>query len=868
MVLAERNTTDVVRNGRRSRGPSPNTHTHTPGGVGTNSTSLVGSGGGGNSGNANEKTTTAVPGAGTPESSDDDNSTKRNGKSKAKQSEYEEKIRVGRDYQAVCPPLVPEVERRPEQMNERALLVWSPTKEIPDLKLEEYISVAKEKYGYNGEQALGMLFWHKHDLERAVMDLANFTPFPDEWTIEDKVLFEQAFQFHGKSFHRIRQMLPDKSIASLVKYYYSWKKTRHRSSAMDRQEKTIKAVVKDGSENGSEVGSNEESDNDDKKGHSNNSTTSITDATTTTSTTNNTTSTTSSVNTTTANTINSNNNNNHSSNINNNNNNNHSSNINNNNNNGDENNQGSNQGGSNSSNTSNNDLDPEQLGIFAANNNGQGDEVLGFGLSSADGATNGGSNNNNNGEIGGDPSLLRRVVVGGFCKICNVVCHVLHDSPLGRMCKSCHTHWRRTGNRRPISGPESNAPRRSTHNCAANADRSKRKPPKGMYINHDDLTALASCKNPSVYLAERDRKITALMAEIQKNRQMMEQLDKECDSINLEDVVSKPATANTETAQPRISARWSPDEIQVALLALREYGKNFPMIAKLVTTKTEAHVRTFYLNNRRRYNLDQIVKEYEAGKSEESGAEDQNEPAVDAAASAASAATAVGTSTPTAATAAAAAPSAAPGAVDSASATIATAARKQSTETSNNGVEPNQESPSKKEDSSNTKKPELAAGGAGEAADDTLAVPSSVSSSTGTPPSNVTPGTAGSNKPTGGSATITITDESDTATNSSSDVVTSGPAGATGSSALSSASSASASASAPAPKSQASSEELKSNPAISGVVASGTVAAGAGTAANPTRKRDSSVLAIAEQPAAKKVAVSGTSGGGVEFMGK
>lgn len=52
-----------------------------------------------------------------------------------------------------------------------------------------------------------MLFWHKHNLERAVLDLANFTPFPDEWTVEDKVLFEQAFQFHGKSFHRIRQMV-------------------------------------------------------------------------------------------------------------------------------------------------------------------------------------------------------------------------------------------------------------------------------------------------------------------------------------------------------------------------------------------------------------------------------------------------------------------------------------------------------------------------------------------------------------------------------------------------------------------------------------------------------------------------------------
>ncbi|MEQ2211036.1 REST corepressor 2, partial [Xenoophorus captivus] len=55
--------------------------------------------------------------------------------------------------------------------------------------------------------ALGMLLWHKHDVERSLADLANFTPFPDEWTVEDKVLFEQAFSFHGKSFHRIQQMV-------------------------------------------------------------------------------------------------------------------------------------------------------------------------------------------------------------------------------------------------------------------------------------------------------------------------------------------------------------------------------------------------------------------------------------------------------------------------------------------------------------------------------------------------------------------------------------------------------------------------------------------------------------------------------------
>lgn len=51
------------------------------------------------------------------------------------------------------------------------------------------------------------MFWHKYDIEKATADLQNFTPFPDEWTVEDKVLFEQGYQFHGKSFNRIRQMV-------------------------------------------------------------------------------------------------------------------------------------------------------------------------------------------------------------------------------------------------------------------------------------------------------------------------------------------------------------------------------------------------------------------------------------------------------------------------------------------------------------------------------------------------------------------------------------------------------------------------------------------------------------------------------------
>lgn len=45
-----------------------------------------------------------------------------------------DKIRVGRDYQAVCPELQPESLRKPELLADRALLVWSPTTDIPESK--------------------------------------------------------------------------------------------------------------------------------------------------------------------------------------------------------------------------------------------------------------------------------------------------------------------------------------------------------------------------------------------------------------------------------------------------------------------------------------------------------------------------------------------------------------------------------------------------------------------------------------------------------------------------------------------------------------------------------------------------------------
>uniref|UniRef100_A0A182N535 REST corepressor n=1 Tax=Anopheles dirus TaxID=7168 RepID=A0A182N535_9DIPT len=529
MVLAERTTEGGVRNGKRSRGPSPNGHA----GAGV--------------------VTTSAGGAGATDSSSDEENSRKNGntsKTTKTKSEYEEKIRVGRDYQAVCPELVAPNDRKPEQLNDRALLVWSPTKEIPDIKLEEYITVAKEKYGYNGEQALGMLFWHKHDLERAVLDLANFTPFPDEWTAEDRVLFEQAFQFHGKSFHRIRQMLPDKSIASLVKFYYSWKKTRSRTSVMDRQEKMKK---NDSSENGSDHGSNEESDNEDKA-PPNSSTTA-----------------------------------------------------------------GSNSGS-------------------AANSNSTG------GPNGSGGARNHDAENESNGSSGGGGGGSGGGGGGGCattegslnCTGCGVTCSEVHASSQGKLCGSCHHHWRRTGVLRPTTGPSfMNKRTRGSNILGKSGDSHKRRPPKGMYINHDDIVKLASTAQndngrhgsavggataaaaaaataavkkgtqSDDLLASMDREIVSLLSQIQYNKQTASGLKRKIDDV-LE--VLKPP----EVSSARLNSRWNNEELMLAVQGVRMYGRDFQAIADTLGSKTETQVRTFFMNYRRRFNLDAVLKEFEA----------------------------------------------------------------------------------------------------------------------------------------------------------------------------------------------------------------------------------------------------------------
>ena len=151
------------------------------------------------------------------------------------------------------------VSKSREEIIEMETAVWAPSETLDDKQLDAYINEAINKYSYTKEQALVLLYWNKHDIQKSLSDMNKYVPKPNDWTSEEKILFEQAYWMYGKNFNKIRQVvftleknihiyffrkelnqlflnlkkLPDKTQGSLVTFYYAWKKSRLQTSAMD-----------------------------------------------------------------------------------------------------------------------------------------------------------------------------------------------------------------------------------------------------------------------------------------------------------------------------------------------------------------------------------------------------------------------------------------------------------------------------------------------------------------------------------------------------------------------------------------------------------------------------------------------------------
>ncbi|XP_072350927.1 REST corepressor 3-like, partial [Scyliorhinus torazame] len=317
-------------------------------------------------------------------------------------------------------------------------------------------------------QALGMLLWHKHDVDKSLADLANFTPFPDEWTVEDKVLFEQAFSFHGKSFQRIQQMLPDKLISSLVKYYYSWKKTRTRTSVMDRQARKL-------------LHKKEREDSNDEA---------------------------------------------------------------------------------------------EEVTVQIADDSDY------------------------------EPDVKREISSAG--SILPLFRNVVASEELERVEVGSRTQGKRPGEPKPANGKSISVKRESQSiQYRHHPPRSKRRPPKDMYLSQEEVAGVSANPNAAtISLRQLDSQLISIKRQVQTIKQINSSLKQTLDGGI--DKLRPPETT------PKLNARWTSEEQLLAVQGIRKYGRNFQAIAEVIGNKTLAQVNTFFVSYRRRFNLEEILQEWEA----------------------------------------------------------------------------------------------------------------------------------------------------------------------------------------------------------------------------------------------------------------
>ncbi|KAJ8790177.1 hypothetical protein J1605_004644 [Eschrichtius robustus] len=292
-------------------------------------------------------------------------------------------MRVGAEYQARIPEFDPGATKYTDKDN-GGMLVWSPYHSIPDAKLDEYIAIAKEKHGYNVEQ------------------------------------------------------LPDKTIASLVKYYYSWKKTRSRTSLMDRQARKLANRHNQG-----------DSDDDVEETHP--------------------------------------------------------------------------MDGNDS------DYDPKK----EAKKEGNTDQ----------------------------PVQTSKIGLGR------------------REYQSLqHRH---------------------------HSQRSKCRPPKGMYLTQEDVVAVSCSPNAAnTILRQLDMELISLKRQVQNAKQVNSALKQKMEG-GIEEF--KPPESNQ-----KINARWTTEEQLLAVQGVRKYGKDFQAIADVIGNKTVGQVKNFFVNYRRRFNLEEVLQEWEA----------------------------------------------------------------------------------------------------------------------------------------------------------------------------------------------------------------------------------------------------------------
>ncbi|CAL8377484.1 unnamed protein product [Boreogadus saida] len=135
--------------------------------------------------------------------------------------------------------------------------------------------------------------------------------------------------------------------------------------------------------------------------------------------------------------------------------------------------------------------------------------------------------------------------------------------------------------------------------------RARRRPPKGMHLDQGDIMAVSTSSDAGVLsVRQLDTRLVSLKRQVQSikqnNSSMKHGLNEGIGTFR----PSEPA--------PKMNSRWTTEEQLLAVQAIRRYGKDFMAIAEVIGNKTTSQVSSFFVSSRRRFNLDEVLREWAA----------------------------------------------------------------------------------------------------------------------------------------------------------------------------------------------------------------------------------------------------------------
>lgn len=207
-----------------------------------------------------------------------------------------------------------------------------------------------------------------------------------------------------------------------------------------------------------------------------------------------------------------------------------------------------------------------------------------------------------------------------ICCNCDIITSELLSTPKGMLCSPCYTYWRNTGglmrpdhliNKQRLN--DNSSSHYKSNRLVNNTDQDKmknfhkvlRKPPKGIYLNYDELVSMADSNNDQIFEV-LNRRLLSLKKKVQKNKQNIQNYN-----ILISKVSSEIANVSLDEQMLQLESEpipeWTPKEIALVIQGFNKYGDEFEAISQVIGTKTEGSIKAFYNYYKENLNLDKLI---------------------------------------------------------------------------------------------------------------------------------------------------------------------------------------------------------------------------------------------------------------------